>query len=89
MKLLWNLATECRYVWALTRGHDELPERIAWRARTLGPLAHRIGERRARGAYEKAVRAMESIVTGATGSDPDDVRALVDRITVEFSALTR
>lgn len=89
MKLLWNLAIECRYVWALTRGLDELPERIAWRARTLGPLARRIGERRARRAYEKAVLAMESIVTGATGSDPDDVRALVDRITVEFSALTR
>jgi len=89
MKLLAALATECRYVWGQTRGLDELPERIAWRARTLGPLARRIGERRARGAYEKAVRAMESIVTGRTASDPDDVRGLVDRITVEVAALTR
>ncbi|MBV9233508.1 MAG: hypothetical protein JO030_05645 [Candidatus Eremiobacteraeota bacterium] len=55
----------------------------------LGPLARRIGERRARGAYERVVDAMESIVTGRSGGDPDDLRALLDRITVEFAALTR
>ncbi|MBV8198782.1 MAG: hypothetical protein JO263_11640, partial [Candidatus Eremiobacteraeota bacterium] len=87
VRLLWQLATECRYVWALTRNLDELPPNLAWRKRMLAPLARRIGERRARGAYEKAVRAMESIVTGGAGNDPDEVRTFVDRITVEFSRL--
>jgi hypothetical protein len=48
-----------------------------------------VGERRARIAYERAVRGIEAIVTGRAGSDPDDYRALVDRISVELSKLSR
>ncbi len=89
MGLLRELAIECRYVWALTHGVSELPENRAWRARTLEPLARRIGERRARRAYERVVHAMEAIVTGGAGSGPDDERTLIDRMTVEFARLTR
>ena len=39
-------------------------ERLRFRERTLRPLAQRVGERRARIAYERAIGGMESIVTG-------------------------
>jgi len=55
----------------------------------LRPLAGRIGERRAKVAYERAVRGVEMVVTGQAGSDPDDHRTLVERITAELSALSR
>jgi DNA polymerase III delta subunit len=85
--LLSALATECIYLWELARPGGELPARMRWRERALRPIARRVGERRARIAYERAVRGFEAIVTGKTGSTPDEERTLVDRITVELSAL--
>lgn len=85
--LLSALATECNYLWELARPHGELPSRARWRERFLRPIARRVGERRARAAYERAVRGIEAVVTGRAGNDPGDHRALVDRITVELSKL--
>jgi len=87
--LLSALATECNYIWELARPGGELPSRARWRERFLRPVARRVGERRARIAYERAVRGLEAIVTGRAGSDPDDHRALVDRISVELSKISR
>jgi DNA polymerase III delta subunit len=87
--LLSALATECGLIWELSRPGGELPARARWRERVLRPIAGRIGERRARIAYERAVRGVESIVTGAAGSDPDDHRTLIERISVELSGLSR
>jgi DNA polymerase III delta subunit len=87
--LLSALATECGLIWELSRPGGELPARHRWRERVLRPIAGRIGERRARIAYERAVRGVESIVTGTAGSDPDDHRTLIERITVELSGLSR
>ncbi|MDQ2864589.1 MAG: hypothetical protein M3R51_00020 [Candidatus Eremiobacteraeota bacterium] len=87
--LLSALAAECGLVWELARPGGELPSRSKWRERVLRPLASRIGERRARIAYERAVRGIESVVTGQAGSDPDDLRTLVERITAELSGLNR
>ncbi len=87
--LLSALATECSLIWELARPGGELPARARWRERVLRPIAARIGERRARVAYERAVRGVESIVTGSAGSDPEDHRTLVERITTELSALGR
>lgn len=87
--LLSALATECGLLWELARPGGELPARAKWRERILAPIAGRVGERRARIAYERAVHGVESIVTGAAGSDPDDHRTLVERITAELSGLSR
>jgi DNA polymerase III delta subunit len=87
--LLSALATECGYIWEMARPGGELPARAKWRERVLRPLAGRIGERRARVAYERAVRGVEAIVTGGAGNDPDDHRTLVERITVELSGISR
>ena len=90
VKLLSALAYECLYVWELARTGGELPARVrAWLERPLRPIARRIGERRARVAYERAVHAIEGIVTGRAGNDPEDHRTLVDRLTVELARLTR
>ena len=86
--LLSALATECGYLWDLARPGGALPARARWRERALRPIAQRVGERRARAAYERAVRAMEAIVTGRAGSDPDDYRTLVERISVELSGIS-
>jgi DNA polymerase III delta subunit len=88
MPLLSALATECGYLWDLTRPGGTLPARVRFRERTLRPLAQRVGERKARLAYERALRAMEAIVTGRAGTDPDDYRTLVERISVELSGLS-
>jgi DNA polymerase III delta subunit len=87
--LLSALATECGLLWELARPGGDLPARAKWRERVLRPIASRVGERRARAAYERAVRGVESIVTGNAGNDPDDHRTLVERITVELSGLSR
>lgn len=87
--LLSALATECGYVWELARPGGELPARMRWRERTLRGLAHGIGERRARIAYERAIRGVEAIVTGRAGSDPDEHRTLVERISAELSGLSK
>lgn len=87
--LLSALATECGLLWELARPGGELPARAKWRERVLRPIAGRVGERRARIAYERAVLGVEAIVTGAAGSDPDDHRTLVERITAELASLGR
>ncbi len=87
--LLSALATECGLIWELARPGGELPARARWRERALRPLAARIGERRARAAYERAVRGVEAVVTGSAGSDPEDHRTLVERIAAELSGLAR
>jgi DNA polymerase III delta subunit len=87
--LLSALATECGLLWELARPGGELPARAKWRERVLRPIAGRVGERRARIAYERAVLGVEAIVTGAAGNDPDDHRTLVERITAELSTLAR
>ncbi len=87
--LLSALATECGLLWELARPGGELPARAKWRERVLRPIAGRVGERRAKVAYERAVRGVESIVTGSAGNDPDDHRTLVERITAELSGLSR
>jgi DNA polymerase III delta subunit len=88
MALLSALATECMCLWELARG-GELPERSRWRERVLRPIAKRVGERRARIAYERTIVGMEAIVTGRAGNDPDDQRTLVDRISAELGGLSR
>ncbi len=87
--LLSALATECLCLWELARPGGELPARSRWRERVLRPIARRVGERRARVAYERAVRGIEAVVTGRAGNDPEDHRTLVDRITAELSGLSR
>jgi DNA polymerase III delta subunit len=87
--LLSALATEYNYLWELARPGGVLPERMRWRERVLRPISRSVGERRARAAYERAVRGIEAIVTGRAGNDPDDYRTLVDRITAELAALSR
>jgi DNA polymerase III delta subunit len=87
--LLSALATECGLLWELARPGGELPARAKWRERILRPIAGRVGERRARVAYERAVLGVEAIVTGTAGSDPDDHRTLVERITAELGGLNR
>jgi DNA polymerase III delta subunit len=87
--LLSALATECLCLWELSRSGGELPPRSRWRERVLRPIARRVGERRARVAYERAVRGIEAIVTGRAGNDPDDHRTLVDRISMELSRMSR
>ncbi len=89
MPLLSALATECGLLWEMARPGGELPARARWRERVLRQLASRIGERRAKVAFERAVRGMESVVTGQAGNDPEDHRTLVERITAELSALSR
>ena len=89
MPLLSALATECQALWEMARDGGELPARMRWRERMLRPLAKRVGERRARAAFERAVRGIESIVTGKIGSDPADHQTLVERISVEVSGMSR
>lgn len=87
--LLSALATECGLLWELAREGGELPARARWRERVLRPIAGRVGERRARIAYERAVRGVEAVVTGQAGNDPEDHRTLVERITAELSSMSR
>jgi DNA polymerase III delta subunit len=83
--LLSALATEYSLIWDLARPNGRVPERLKWRERILRPIARRIGAVRAKRAYERAVRGIEAIVTGRAGSDPEDYRTLVERISAECS----
>ena len=77
------LATDLGLLWELARPDgNALPPRHRWRERTLGPLAKRIGERRARYGYEAAVRGFEAVVTGRI----DDPRAMIELLTAEVAA---
>jgi hypothetical protein len=75
--LLSALATEYQALWELARPGGELPARLRWRERALRPIARRMGERRARAGYERAVRGFEAIVTGRA----EDPRAVVESVT--------
>ncbi len=81
--LIYALATECGYLWELAREGGEIPARMRWRERALRPIASRVGEQRARRAYERAVSAFDSIVTGKV----DDPELVVDMLTAELSTL--
>ncbi len=84
MPLLSALANEYAMLWEMARPGGALPARMAWRERALRPIARRIGEGRARAGYERALRGIESIVTGRAGSDPEDLRLLVERTSLEL-----
>lgn len=81
--LIYALATECSYLWELARPGGEIPARMRWRERALRPIAARVGETRARRAYERAIAAFDSIVTGKV----DDPELVVDMLTAELSGL--
>lgn len=82
--LIYALATECQMLWELAREGGEIPARVRWRERALRPVASRVGEARARRAYERAVAAFDSIVTGKI----DDPELAVELLTAEVSSLT-
>jgi DNA polymerase III delta subunit len=73
--LLYSVATEYLTVWEIARG-GELAPRMRWREGKLRPIARRMGERRARLGYERAVRGFEAIVTGRA-EDPRTLLALL------------
>lgn len=81
--LVSALAVEFGLIWELARKGGSLPARAKWRERFLRPVAARIGERRARAAYERAVRGFEALVTGKI----DEPRMLVEMLTAELSNL--
>jgi len=81
--LVSALAVECGLIWELARAGGQLPARAKWRERFLRPVAARVGEAKARAAYELAVRGFEALVTGKI----DEPRLLVELLTAEFSAL--
>ncbi|MBV9277521.1 MAG: hypothetical protein JOZ97_04710 [Candidatus Eremiobacteraeota bacterium] len=82
--LISALANELSFVWELARQGGTLPPRVKWRERYLRPVAARVGERRARNAYERAVRAFEALVTGKV----DDHRLLIEMLTAELAGLS-
>lgn len=82
--LVSALATEFGLIWELARPGGQLPARAKWRERALRPAAAKIGEARARAAYERAVRGFEAIVTGKI----DEPRLLVEMLTAELALLT-
>jgi DNA polymerase III delta subunit len=70
------IASEYRLLWEIARPGGEIPARARWRERTLRPIAARLGERRARSGFERALRAFEGVVTGR-GDDPRAVLAVL------------
>jgi hypothetical protein len=71
-------------LWELARPGGEIPARVRWRERVLRPIASRVGEARARRAYERAVAAFDSVVTGKI----EDPELAVELLTAEVSTLT-
>lgn len=76
--LLAALAAEYMLVWEMARPGGSLPSRAKWRERELRAVARKLGERRARVGFERAVRGFEAVVTGRA----DDPRVVVDIATV-------
>ncbi len=78
------VATEMGLLWELARpgGGDAIEPRHRWRAAKLGPLARRIGEKRAKRGFEAAVRGFEAVVTGRI----DDPRAMIELLTADIAA---
>jgi len=83
--LISALATECGMVWELARKGGQIPARLRWRERALRPVAARLGEERARRAFERAVAAFDSIVTGKV----EDGELAVDLLTAEYLELAQ
>ena len=81
--LIYALATECGLLWELARDGGELPARMRWRERVLRPIAARVGEQRARRAFERAVGAFDAIVTGKV----EDPELAVEMLTADLSTL--
>jgi DNA polymerase III delta subunit len=81
--LIYALATECSMLWELAREGGEIPARMRWRERVLRPIASRVGEQRARRAFERAVAAFDSIVTGKV----EDPELAVEMLTAELAGL--
>ena len=81
--LIYAVATECGYLWELARDGGEIPARMRWRERVLRPIAARVGEQRARRAFERAIAAFDSIVTGKV----EDPELVVDMLTADLSKL--
>jgi DNA polymerase III delta subunit len=75
--LLAALAAEYGLVWEVAREGGALPARAKWRERELRTVARALGERRARGGFELAVRGFEAVVTGRA----DDPRIIVESAT--------
>jgi DNA polymerase III delta subunit len=69
------IAAEYGLVWECARG-AELPPRQRWRERELRAVARRLGVRRARAGFERALRACEASVTARVG----DPRGVVARL---------
>lgn len=83
--LISELARACGNVWEMARAGGSLSPRDKWRERAIRQVAARVGERRARLAYERAVKAFESIVTGKV----EDPRLVVEMLTAELAGLGR
>lgn len=82
--LIYALATECGMIWELARKGGRVPSRMQWRERVLRPIAARMGEVRARAAFERAVSAFDSVVTGKI----EDPELAVDLLTADFVELS-
>jgi DNA polymerase III delta subunit len=82
--LIYALATECQLLWELAREGGQIPARVRWRERVLRPIASRVGEPRARRAYERAIAAFDSVVTGKI----DEPELAVELLTAEVWSLT-
>lgn len=82
--LIYALATEVGYLWELAREGGSIPARMRWRERALRPIAERVGEHRARRAFERTINAFDSIVTGKV----DDPQLVVEMLTAEMAGLT-
>lgn len=82
--LIYALAQECGMVWELARKGGQIPSRLRWRERALRPVASRMGEERARAAFERAIAAFDSVVTGKV----EDPEVAVDLLTADFLTLS-
>jgi len=87
--LLSALASELVALWETARPGGRLPARLAWRERVLRPIAARVGPVAAQAAHRLAVEACAELMTGRAGTDPEDHRVLVARVTAEVAALLR
>jgi DNA polymerase III delta subunit len=87
--LLSALARECLIVWEVAQT-GRLPEGVkSFRDKPLRAVASVLGARRARNAYDLAVGAFESIVTGKAGGDAEEQRILVERLVCGFGEMQK
>lgn len=81
--LISALAAQCGALWDLARPGGVPPERMAWRTPSLRPIAARVGVRRARAAFERALAALDSVVTGGV----EDPELAVELVSAEVAGL--